>query len=161
MSERKTSGFLKAPLPHRRVNPRERKLKFSIADRLFLLLNRHPAQESIQGAVEELPKIFRFAADAGEGVGAACGVTTYCFFGSGGKAEGTGGCAANARRNTASLSVSITTGPHPKYSAFGERRGWWEPGFSFLRRIIFGQQPPKQPLAQNKNGSRFGCLASC
>jgi hypothetical protein len=23
------------------------------------------------------------------------------------------------------------------------------------------QQPPKQPLAQNKNGSRFGCLASC
>jgi len=34
------------------------------------------------------------------------------------------------------------------------------PGFSFTRKIIFGQQPPKQPLAQNKNGSRFGCRAS-
>jgi len=35
------------------------------------------------------------------------------------------------------------------------------PEFSPMRKIIFGQQPPKQPLAQNKNGSRFGCLASC
>jgi hypothetical protein len=34
------------------------------------------------------------------------------------------------------------------------------PGFSSLRRIIFGQQPPKQPSAQNKNGSRFGCRVS-
>jgi hypothetical protein len=34
------------------------------------------------------------------------------------------------------------------------------PGFSFMRKFIFEQQPPKQPLAQNKNGSRFGCLAS-
>jgi hypothetical protein len=33
------------------------------------------------------------------------------------------------------------------------------PGFSFMRKIIFRQQPPKQPLAQNKNGSRFGRLA--
>ena len=49
--------------------------------------NHHPVQESIQCAVVELPKIFRFAADDG---------------------EGTGGCAANARRNAASLSVSIS-----------------------------------------------------
>ena len=33
-------------------------------------------------------------------------------------------------------------------------------GFSSTRKIIFRQQPPKQPLAQNKNGSQFGCLAS-
>ena len=35
------------------------------------------------------------------------------------------------------------------------------PGFSSMRKIIFGQQPPKQPLGQNKNGSRFACFASC
>jgi hypothetical protein len=34
------------------------------------------------------------------------------------------------------------------------------PEFSSMREIIFDQQPSKQPLAQNKNGSRFGCLAS-
>jgi hypothetical protein len=34
------------------------------------------------------------------------------------------------------------------------------PGFPFRHKFIFGQQPPKQPLAQNKNGSRFVCLAS-
>jgi hypothetical protein len=34
------------------------------------------------------------------------------------------------------------------------------PEFSSMRKIIFLQQPPKQPLAQNKNGSRFGRLAS-
>ena len=36
-------------------------------------------------------------------------------------------------------------------------------GAGFLlhaQNYFFGQQPPKQPLAQNKNGSRFGCLAS-
>jgi hypothetical protein len=34
------------------------------------------------------------------------------------------------------------------------------PEFSSMRKIIFRQQPPKQPLAQNKNGSQFGCLTS-
>lgn len=34
------------------------------------------------------------------------------------------------------------------------------PGYSSMRKIIFDQQPPKQPLAQNKNGSQFCCLAS-
>jgi hypothetical protein len=34
------------------------------------------------------------------------------------------------------------------------------PGIPFTRKIIFEEQPPKQPLAQNKNGSRFGCLTS-
>jgi hypothetical protein len=33
------------------------------------------------------------------------------------------------------------------------------PEFSSMRKIIFRQQPPKQPLAQNKNGGQFGRLS--
>jgi hypothetical protein len=47
-----------------------------------------------------------------------------------------------------------------KEFSFLRAPGMAGPGFSLMHIIIFGQQPPKQPPAQNKNGSRFGCLAS-
>jgi hypothetical protein len=34
------------------------------------------------------------------------------------------------------------------------------PGVFVHAKFIFRQQPPKQPLAQNNNGSQFGRLAS-
>ena len=67
-------------------------------------------------------RIFRFTADAGESGGAASDVTTGCFFDSGGGAEGTGGCAANARCDAASLAVLIAARPNAKYFTFGECR---------------------------------------
>jgi hypothetical protein len=50
---------------------------------------------------------------------------------------------------------------HKQNTLLSVSAGGGGPGFSFMREIIFGQQPPKQPLAQNKNGSQFGCLVSC
>ena len=38
-----------------------------------------------------------------------------------------------------------------------ESAGGGGAGLFVHARIILGQQPPKQPLAQNKNGRRFGC----
>ena len=58
-----------------------------------------------------------------------------------------------------SLAVLIASPPHVKNSAFRIALVMAGPGFSSKCKIIFRQQPPKQPLAQNKNGSRFGCLA--
>ena len=44
-----------------------------------------------RGAVEELPRIFRFPADAGECVGTIWDATTGRFSGSGGEATGPAG----------------------------------------------------------------------
>jgi len=105
-----------------------------------------------------MTQIYRFTADAGESVGAASDATTGCFFG------GRGGAAATRHvRGKRPLPRTIAGGLDCRWAGrkiFHFRRvpvaaG---PGFSSMRKIIFGQQPPKQPLAQNKNGSRFGCL---
>ena len=42
-----------------------------------------------------------------------------------------------------------------------ESAGGGGAGLFVHARIILGQQPPKQPLDQNKNGSRFSCLVYC
>jgi hypothetical protein len=59
-----------------------------------------------------------------------------------------------------SLAVLIAGAPQANIS-IAENAGDSRPEFSSMRKFIFSQQPPKQPLVQNKNGSRFGCLASC
>jgi len=71
------------------------------------------------------------------------------------------GYAANARRGAASLADLIASGSRARSFAFRDRRCWRGRAFSFIHKIIFGQQPPKQPFAQNKNGSQVGRLASC
>jgi hypothetical protein len=83
-----------------------------------------------------------------------------CLFGSGG-----GWSARAAVRGQLSLRHSIAGGldcrcASGKTSCIRSLPVMAGPGFSFMREIIFGQLPPKQPLDQNRNGSRFGCLAS-
>ena len=123
-----------------------------------LMENPHPAQESLRDAVGAFLGSIRF--------------TTNPW--------GSGGLDA---RPSASSAVAETgglgwraSGQHPlrhtmagcldcrwascKIISFRRAPGMVETRLSFMRRIIFELQPPKQPLAQNKNGSRFGRLAS-
>ena len=123
-----------------------------------LMENAHPAQESLRDAVGAFPGIFRFTADAGGSGGPGC--ETVCLFRQWRRLAGTGGVRGlcPVRRGLAGSLDCLWISP--KKFCFRRVSVIAGPGFSLMRKNILGQQPPKQPLAQNKNGSRFVSLAS-
>jgi hypothetical protein len=113
----------------------------------------------LQRALEKLTQIYVFAADAGESGGVAWDATTGCFFGR-----------AAERRTCTGARQTHGAAQHPWRSrsppgvtqdiSLSECAGGTGAGLFLHAQNIFAQQPPKRPLAQNKNGSRFGSLAS-